>query len=355
MITVKEIAQICQVSPSTVSNILNGKSNVSEKTRQKVLQVVKETGYQPNFFAQSMRKRSNRMIGIIVEALNQFSTGPIVAAIMAYCEDHGYRTILMNLRIYDKWKDTWFEDEEKLKEILAPNIQEALSIRMDGLIYVAGHCRRIDCFPDNLPIPGVLAYALSKNDKYPSVTIDDEKGGYEITGYLAHKGHKRIGVIGGTENNIHTQTRLVGYQKAMYDAGLLYNPLWVRFGDWERQSGYEQAKVLLDGGVTAIFCMNDIMAAGAYDCIRERGLVVGKDVSVAGYDNREIADYLYPRLTTSAIPLYEIGRTAAEIIIQQLENDQSRESGSGVFPIPCRMIERDSVGVPEENRSGQET
>lgn len=195
------------------------------------------------------------MIGIIVEALNQFSTGPIVAAIMAYCEDHGYRTILMNLRIYDKWKDTWFEDEEKLKEILAPNIQEALSIRMDGLIY---------------------------------------------------------------------------------DAGLLYNPLWVRFGDWERQSGYEQAKVLLDGGVTAIFCMNDIMAAGAYDCIREKGLVVGKDVSVAGYDNREIADYLYPRLTTSAIPLYEIGRTAAEIIIQQLENDQSRESGSGVFPIPCR-------------------
>jgi len=349
VITVKEIAQICHVSPSTVSNILNGRANVGEKTRQRVLEVVKETGYQSNFFAQSMRKQSNRMIGIIVEELNQFSTSPIVAAIMANCEDHGYRTLLMNLRMHDKWNSSQFGDEEKLREILNPSIQEALSIRTDGLIYVAGHCRRIDCFPDNLPIPGVLAYGLSKNEKYPSVIIDDERGGYEITRYLVGKGHKRIGIICGVENNVHTQTRLVGYQKALYEAGLLYNPMWVRFGDWGRLSGYEEAKVLLDGGVTAIFCMNDIMAAGAYDCIRERGLVVGKDISVAGYDNREIADFLFPRLTTNEIRLYEIGRMAAEIMMQQLEDKQNSDRYSGVMRIPCRMIERESVCILEEN------
>ena len=118
MITVKEIAQICGVSPSTVSNILNGKTNMSEETRQKVLGTIKEIGYQPNFFAQSMRKQNSRIISIITEDLNQFSTGSIVEAVMAYCEDHDYRTILMNLRLYDKWSDTWFEDEQKVKAVL---------------------------------------------------------------------------------------------------------------------------------------------------------------------------------------------------------------------------------------------
>ena len=120
MITVKEIAQICGVSPSTVSNILNGKSNMSEETRQKVLGTIKEIGYQPNFFAQSMRKQNSRIISIITEDLNQFSTGSIVEAAMAYCEDHDYRTILMNLRLYDKWSDTWFDDEQKVKTVLDP-------------------------------------------------------------------------------------------------------------------------------------------------------------------------------------------------------------------------------------------
>ncbi len=118
MITVKEIAKVCNVSPSTVSNILNGKANASEKTRQKVMAAVKELGYQPNFFAQSMRKQNSHIIGVITEDLNQFGIVPIVESIMAYCDDHEYRSILMNLRLYDKWSDTWFEDETKLKNVL---------------------------------------------------------------------------------------------------------------------------------------------------------------------------------------------------------------------------------------------
>jgi len=141
MITVKEIAQICNVSASTVSNILNGKPNVGEDTRRRVLEVVAQTGYQPNYFAQSMRKQSNRMISIVVEDLDEFSTAPIVESAMAYCDDMGYRTILMNLRLYDKWKATWYDDDEKVKQVLKPAIQELQSIRVDGLIYIAGHCR----------------------------------------------------------------------------------------------------------------------------------------------------------------------------------------------------------------------
>src|SRR5574344_1873288 len=100
MITLKEVAQTCGVSVATVSNILNGKPKVSEATKQRVLEVVKQTGYQPNYFAQGMRKQKTEMIGIITEDLNEFSSTPIVEAIMAYCEDHGYRTILINMRMY---------------------------------------------------------------------------------------------------------------------------------------------------------------------------------------------------------------------------------------------------------------
>jgi len=90
MITVKEIAKRCGVSPSTVSNILNGRTNVGEQTKQRVLECVKETGYQPNYFAQSIRNQSSRMISIITEDLNAFGTNPIVQSVMEYCDDRNY-------------------------------------------------------------------------------------------------------------------------------------------------------------------------------------------------------------------------------------------------------------------------
>ena len=147
MVTLKEIAQMCGVSISTVSNIINGKSNVGEDTRRKVLEVIKQTGYKPNYFAQGMRKQKTRIVGIIVEDLNLFSTTPIVGAIMAYFEDHDYRTILIDMRLYDKWQDTWYNDEQKIQSVLQPSIKELLSIKLDGIVYIAGHCRIIIVFP----------------------------------------------------------------------------------------------------------------------------------------------------------------------------------------------------------------
>ncbi len=345
MITVKEIARICGVSPSTVSNILNGKTNMSEETRQKVLGTIKEIGYQPNFFAQSMRKHNSRVISIITEDLNQFGTGSIVEAVMAYCEDHDYRTILMNLRLYDKWSDTWFDDEQKVKAVLDPVVQESLSIRVDGLIYVAGHCRLINSLSPDLPVPAVFAYGLSGHKKYPSVIIDDEKGGYDITKYIISKGHRKIGLIGGTAENLHTKSRLLGYQKALFEENILYNPFWVRYGEWTRTSGYREAGYLVKEGVTALFCMNDNMAAGAYDYLYENRLEVGKDVSIAGYDDREMAGYLRPGLTTNRIELREIGERAAEILIALLEEETAEKKDYGIVRIPCRLTERGSVGA----------
>ena len=342
MITLKEIAQICDVSVSTVSNILNGKPKVSEETKKKVLDVVKETGYQPNYFAQGMRKQNTKIIGIIAEDLNEFTT-PIVEAMMAYCEEHGYRTILVNLRLYDRWQDTWYNDERKLQSVLKPSIQELLSIKVDGIMYVAGHCRVVNCFPECFETPAIVAYALSASKKFPSVVIDDVKGGYDITRYLISRGHRRIGVIAGTPDNLHTQKRSIGYQKALFEEQILYNPDRIQYGDWQRESGYNCAKALHNDDVTAVFCMNDKMAAGAYDYYYEHGIEIGKDISLIGYDNVGVSQYLRPALTTWEIPLNIIGKKSAEIILNVINGLDSIEEVSESIKIPCEMVLRDSV------------
>ncbi len=342
MITIKEIAQMCGVSSSTISNILNGKKNVSEATRQRVLEVVKQTGFQPNYFAQGMRKQKTNIIGILAEDLNQFSSPPIIEGIMACCEDMNYRTILINMRLYDRWGSTWYDDDTKLHTVLNPAILELRSIKVDGIMYVAGHGRIINCFPDDFKVPAMVVYAYSKSPKFTSVLIDDEKGGYDITRYLISMGHRKIGVVAGTPDNLHTQKRSKGYQRALFEEQILYNPDWIQYGDWERPSGYKQAKKLINEGVTAIFCMNDTMAAGVYDYLEEHNLKAGEDISVAGYDNKEISEYLRPGLTTNEIPLVEIGRKSAEIMIDSLTQDSENRSQKTI-KMPCRLVIRNSV------------
>lgn len=190
MITVKEIARMCGVSAGTVSNVLNGRPNVGRETRERVLEAIKETGYQPNYFASSIRKQNTRMISIIAEDLCQFSTPPIVSAAMAYCEERGYRTVLMNLRMYDRWEDARF-DREKLDATLHPVLKEVQSIKVDGVIYVAGHCRTIGSFPGEFGLPSIIAYATSEGGRFPSVIPDDEKGGRDMIRYLLSMGHEK--------------------------------------------------------------------------------------------------------------------------------------------------------------------
>ena len=197
MITLKELAQMCNVSPSTVSNILNGKTNMSEETRNKVLEAIEKTGYRPNFFAQGMRRQNNKCICIIVEELLQFSTPPIVEAIMGVCESKGYRTILINMSMYGKWERIGvnYGEQKSLKENTSPALLEAKAMRADGVIYVAAHDHVIDVVPEDYGIPVVFAYGHSTVNQYKTVLIDDFGGSALLTRYLISRGHKEIGVI----------------------------------------------------------------------------------------------------------------------------------------------------------------
>ncbi len=345
MITVKEIASMSGVSPSTVSNILNGKNNMTQETKERVLKVIEETGYKPNFFAQSMRLTNNKLICVIAEELCQFSGPPIVEAIMDYAESKGYRVMLINMGMYYKWKNhnKPVGDDSFLLDYAKPAFEEAMLLRPAGIIYLAAHGRILDCAPDKLTIPTVFSYATYKDNKYKSVIIDDILASKEAVNFLLKKGHKRVGVIAGTGDNLHSIKRLEGYKEALRENSISFDEKLVVKGDWERESGYEGAKALDKENVTAIWCMNDIMAAGAYDYYREAHKIVGKDIAVLGFDNREISEIMYPELTTIEIPLEKLGLESARLIIEEIENQKFKESVNEPVLMPCTLIERSSV------------
>jgi LacI family transcriptional regulator len=346
MVTLKEIAERCDVSAATVSNVINGKAKTSEETRQRILQVIDETGYQPNIIAKGLRIKRSSTIAIIAEDLAQFTSPAIIESIMETCEKKDYRVIVHNLRLYDRWQDTWYGREDEYTSVINPVIKDIVSAQIDGVIYVAGHTRIVKTFNENFDLPLVMCYAYSESSKIPSVVIDDEKSAYDMVSYLINSGHERIGFVGGRIDNIHTAQRLMGYQKAMFENGLLFDPNLIYYGDWSREAGYEGAKTLMKQGVTALFGISDLMTGGIYDYLYEKGIDIGNEVSVAGFDNESISAFFRPRLTTMELPLRTIGKKSAELLLNQLENEDDNLRVSEepeVISIPCKMIVRNSV------------
>ena len=345
MVTIKEIAEICGVSATTVSNVLNGKAKASEETRQKILNAVEEYGYTPNAIAQGLRNRRSKVIAVISEDIAQFTSPAIIESIVEICENCDYRVVVYNMRLYDRWQDTWYGDEEKYHSIVNPIIRDIRSSQIDGVIYVAGHARMIKIFNKDFELPTIMCYAFSDSKEIPSVVIDDKSSAYEVVSYLICKGHKRIGFVGGRADNIHTVKRLLGYQKALYDNKIFYDPELVYYGDWSRESGYKGAKELFDKHISAYFGISDRMTGGIYDFLYEKNVPIGKDISVAGFDNENISSFFRPALTTTELPLRAIGKKSAELILDRLENPDKHEikEEPEIFEMPCKMIIRDSV------------
>ncbi len=349
MVTLKDIAAICNVSVATVSNVINGKGKTSEKTAKMIMRVVEEKGYRPNAMARGLRMRRTNMISVIAEDLAQFTTPPIVSGIMRCCEEKGYSVILNNLRLYDRWSDTWYNQEKEYHSILDPVLQDVQYAGVDGVIYLAGHARKIRVEPENPPIPCVMAYAYPTSDYVPYVVIDEENSAQEMTRYIISKGHRRIGFVGGRYDNVHTKSRLEGYQRALFEADIPCDPNLIYYGNWDRKSGYEAARKFVDLGVTACFAISDRMAGGVYDYLIENDMRAGVDLSVAGFDNEAISSYLNPPLTTMMIPLHEIGRISAALLLDKIAESTADDGAADkktkgtVIKMPCSFIERRSV------------
>ena len=199
----------------------------------------------------------------------------------------------------------------------------------------------LDYLLDPMETPLVYAYSHgTENDTY--VTYSNKDSAADMIRYLLSKGHERIAVIAGHPHSYPTAQRLLGIQTAMQQAGLSLPTNYIRYGDWEYESGKKETEAILqlDPLPTAIFAMNDLMAAGCMSTLQTNGLRIPQDMAVAGFDNREISSYLQPPLTTIGLPTPEIGAKAAIHIINMISNPRPhpwREI------IRCSIVERASI------------
>lgn len=340
MSTIKEIAAKANVSVATVSKVLNGKGGAGEQTAQDILEIAKSMNYTPNILAKSLKNRQSKTIGIITEDITVFNTPEIVDGIDDYCEKHDYHYILGNLRLNKRFGHNYYETDMH-HDIIDTTINTMLSKQVEGIIYVGCHNHEIHYLPDDLKVPLVCSYCYSSNPLTPSVIYDDKKAAYDATSLLLSNGHTSLGVICGLPDSTHTQNRLRGFQEALYDHSILYNPNYILYGDWERESGYKLCRQLLDNKVSAIFSHNDVMACGVIDYCNENGIAVGTDLSLVGFDNKEISMACRPKLSTVSLPLFEIGQKATEIILSMMEDKSYVPEHQS--KIECKVVERQSI------------
>ena len=308
MVTIKDIAALAGVSKTTVSKVLNNKDEkISNATRQKVLDIVKQKNYIPNKMAQSLVTKKTKTIGVIIPDIrNPFFTD-IVRGIEDKAFKEGYNIILCNT------------DECEEKEVKA--INTLIEKMVDGIIFAPsskGDSNLSDYNGLTKPIVLVDKKLNIKNLK-GIVTLDNKEGTYLATNLLVENNHKKILYLSGPLKNKISKDRLKGYKKALKKAGIKYDESLVLKGEYSLEWGYEIIKKLKYINFTAICAGNDLIAIGAIKALKERNIRVPKDVSVVGFDDIETSSIINPQLTTIKQNSYSMGYESANILIKNLE------------------------------------
>jgi LacI family transcriptional regulator len=336
--TIKDVARLAGVSPSAVSMAMNGSSRISEETVARVQQAVQKLNYRPNSIARSLRKNHTLTVGMINNEETSSSPFTFIMPMMVGVEENareqGFSVFLCNSH----------GKSEQEKSYLETLIDQQVS----GIIFVNSKPEQRGAPALELAsLPYVFLYQYAPNVRAPSIMPDDILGGYKATRYLADLGHTRIGYING-ENSYHvTALRFEGYRKALKDAGLTFDSSLVQFPNtWFEEGGYDSAKVLmkLPEPPTAIFCANDELAIGALEAIKELSLRVPDDVSLVGYDDRQEAVHKRPPLTTVALPFYEMGKLALNLLLAEIRGEKVE---AGIHYVQCPLIERSSAAVKQ--------
>ncbi|NLO85147.1 MAG: LacI family transcriptional regulator [Clostridiales bacterium] len=340
MATMKDVAEIAGVSTATVSHVVNGTKKLSSDTTERVLMAIQQANYTPNTLAKSLRSGQTHNIGVLVEDIQGLPVPEIVSGIGETLAKSGYRMLLFDLHLLKNLYNQ-YEQIGAYRTRINNGVSLLLSSHVDGIIYVGMHDRHLGLLIDPMDRPLVFAYSHgTQQDTY--VTYSNLDSATALTRYLINHGHTRIALIAGHPHSYPTMRRLNGYQIAMQEAGLVTPDGYIRYGDWEYESGLEQTRELLklSNRPTAIFAMNDLMAAGCIHALCEAGIKIPEEMAVVGFDNREIARYLQPPLTTVALPTMEIGVRAASHILSLIQNPSSPPQRE---IIPCSIVERYSV------------
>jgi LacI family transcriptional regulator len=332
-----DVARLAHVSTTTVSFVVNDKpgEKISEPTRRRVLAAVDQLGYRPNRSAQNLRTRRSATIGFVIhEVADESALGPAISGAHDAAWRHGSRLIMVNT--------------DRSPKVLNSAIEDLLDRQVDTIVVAVVGTRRIT-LPETVDrVPTILLNCFTAGTAQPCVLPSEVAGGRAAAQLALDAGHTEISYLAGLPGVWATRARVRGYREALAAAGVDQGKQHLMFGTYRVDSGYNLTKQLMASGPlpTAIMCGNDRMAIGTLLALAEAGLRVPSDVSVIGYDDQiRLAAEVRPALTTVRLPYYDMGRWAAEHLLDQtLGLEPSRTY------LPCDPVVRDSLGPPRSAR-----
>lgn len=312
MATIYDVARRADVSAATVSRVLNGHSSVDPHLAERVRAAVAELDYRPSALARNLRRSRTSLWAVIISDVgNPFFTS-LVRGVEDVAQSSGYSVVLCN------------SDEDPDKE--ANYVSVVLAEQVAGVIMSpsgqpAAAARLIDA-----GTPLVLIDRELPDVRADSVLVDNERGAAEATAHLIAAGYRRIACITGPRSVSTARRRLRGYQQALVEAGGSFDDSLVRYADFRRTGGQQAMSELLELAEPpdAVFVANNLMAVGVLECLHERGIAVPDQIGVVGFDDLPWPELVRPALTTVGQPTYELGKAAAQLLAQRI-NDRDRE------------------------------
>ena len=322
MATIYDVAKAANVSPKTVSRVLNNDAPVGKDTRDKVQAAIKALGYVPSNAARMMRSNRSGLIGLITGALSQKIEPAEPTGLPDLYIVQGVQQVLA-----ESGKTLMIADTGGASDRVEMLLQTFLQHRVEAVIYVADFHKQIEIDLRQVSQPVVLVNCFDQSGT-PSIVPDDERCQFDLVTDLVHSGHRRIAYLTLAPEMQATPLRVAGYRAALEQAGLRYDPdLVIQARGFDNADESEllvaglRKLLALPDRPSVICCGNDEMALRTYGVLRSRGLKVPEDISVAGFDNyRAIAEKLYPPLTTVELPYRRMGQRAAELVLSLTGN-----------------------------------
>ena len=331
-VTIKDIAKKLNISPSTVSRALRDHPDISTQTKKRINSLAEELDYQPDSIAQSLKKRRTNLIGVIVPEIKHNFFSAAISGIEEVAYRAGYAIIVSQ------------SNESYDRECV--NVRALISNRVAGLLISISQTTEIsDHFKllERQGIPFVFFDRVCEDIEASKVVVDDFHGAFKAVEHLIKSGYKRIAHIAGPTHLSISQQRYNGYLSALNKYKIQYNENYVVHGGLNEEDGIKgfQKLLKLDQLPDALFAVNDPVAIGAFEKIKEHGLKIPGDIALVGFSNNPITALIEPPLTTVSQPAYKVGKAAAELLIEQIK------SGENFIPrkevLKTELIIRDST------------
>jgi LacI family transcriptional regulator len=328
----EEVARLSGFSRSTVSRVINNDPNVSTTTREKVLTIVKQVNFQPNSVARSLAAGRTRILGLIIpRGVSELFTDPYfptqIQGVASACNSHDHSVML------------WVAEPEYERRKMSQFIHNHL---MDGVI--VSSMLMDDPVVKSLiesSLPFVLIGRHPSDPGVSYVDVDNRTSSRDAVLHLLRLGRRRIGLVAGPQTMISGYDRQQGYFDGLRSRGIQVNNDLVSEGDYTETGGYMAAQRLIPHKPDAIFASSDAMALGALRALRDAGLRVPEDVAVVGFDDMPFSSRTEPPLTTIRQPVYRMGVTAVEILLDLIDNPDSTPRR---IVLPTELVIRTTCG-----------